>query len=225
MSTPARLHDVASRRGNQSRGNQSGEQTKERIIDAALATVSQEGLIGTSARAIARTGDFNQALVFYHFGSVDELLLASLERANERRMGRFRERLEEVDDLPGLVRIATDLHGTRDDPDVPALSAIVAGWSASSGLGPQVIATLQPWNDLVAGALKRAFGDSPFAAFLPTDQLAHALSAMFLGIEMLARLDPDDSSTQTMFASLGALANLAGPIIANPPGSESFRHE
>ena len=33
-------------------------------------------MAGVSARAIARHGDLNQALVFYHFGSVDGLLQA-----------------------------------------------------------------------------------------------------------------------------------------------------
>lgn len=208
MSAPATLGVVAAKRE-----NQGGRQTKERILDAALETVTNEGLINTSARAIARTGDFNQALVFYHFGSVEELLLAALRRANGRRIERFRDRLEAVEDLPGLVQIATELHGTRDDPDVPALSAIVAGWSSSSDVGLEVLETLKPWDELVIGALTRALADSPFASVLPTSQLAHALSALFLGIEILARLDPDDGRTEELFAVLSGLANLAGPLM------------
>ncbi|MCP3987556.1 MAG: TetR family transcriptional regulator [Actinomycetia bacterium] len=50
------------------KSSRSGLETRDRIIDAALDTVRVEGLVGTSVRAIARTGGFNQALVFYHFG-------------------------------------------------------------------------------------------------------------------------------------------------------------
>lgn len=215
-STQRQTDDVAPRRK-----NQGGEETRQRIIDAALATVRDEGLMGTSARAIARTGDFNQALVFYHFGSVEELLLAALQRAHERRTARFQPRLEEVTDLAGLVEVAVDLHGQVDDPDTPALAAIVAGWSTTSELGPKVLATLKPWDEMVAGALTRALDGSPFAPFVPTEQLAHALSALFLGIEMFSRLDPDDSTTIELFASLSALANLAGPMLNALPGDSA----
>lgn len=56
--------------------------TKGRIMDAAIETLKSEGITGTSARAIAHRGDFNQALIFYHFGSVNNLLIqAALFRA------------------------------------------------------------------------------------------------------------------------------------------------
>lgn len=208
MTAPARLTPVAGRRK-----NQSGEETKQRIIDAALVTVGEEGLIGTSARAIARVGDFNQALVFYHFGSVEGLLLAALQRANERRMDRFRAPLEQVDDFPGLVKIAMELHATRSDPDLMALSAIVAGWPLGSEVGPEVRETLRPWDELLAGALDRALSGSPLGQVVPTGDIAHAISALFLGIEMLSRLDPDDTSTQSLFTALEAMAGLATPLL------------
>lgn len=211
---PARQTDVVAPR----RKNQGGEETRQRILDAALQTVRDEGLMGTSARAIARTGDFNQALVFYHFGSVEELLLAALQRAHERRTERFQPRLEEVTDLAGLVDVAMDLHAEHDDPDMPALAAIVAGWSTSSELGPKVLETLKPWDEMVAGALTRALDGSPFAPLIPTGQAAHALSALFLGIEIFSRLDPDDTTTSELFASLSALATLAGPMLNTLPG-------
>ncbi|MEA2933018.1 MAG: hypothetical protein QOI56_1803, partial [Actinomycetota bacterium] len=42
------------------------EGTKGRIVEAALQTLKEKGFTATSARAIAATGGFNQALVFYH---------------------------------------------------------------------------------------------------------------------------------------------------------------
>ena len=47
--------------------------TKQRIMDAALETLRTNGIVGTSARAIAATGGFNQALIFYQYGSVNPL--------------------------------------------------------------------------------------------------------------------------------------------------------
>ena len=57
-----------------------------RIVDAALHTLTSTGYANTSVRAIATTGGFSPALVFYHFGSVDALLLAVLDRISGERL-------------------------------------------------------------------------------------------------------------------------------------------
>lgn len=193
--------------------SKSGQETKDRIIDAALATISSEGLVGTSARAIAKTGDFNQALVFYHFGSVDELLLAALERANVRRMARFDEELRNTASLADFVTTARALHAGAYDTDASALSAIVAGWPMSSDLGARVLATLDPWNELVEEALGRLLASHPLAQFLPIEQLAYSFGALFLGLEVMGRLDPEDARTDAAFTALFALASLADPLL------------
>lgn len=193
--------------------SKSGQETKDRIIDATLATIGSEGLVGTSARAIAKTGDFNQALIFYHFGSVDELLLAALERANVRRMARFDEQLRNVSSIAEFVTIARELHAGAYDTDASALSAIVAGWSMSSDLGARVLATLDPWNELVETSLRRLLEAHPLKDVLPVEQLAYSFGALFLGLEVMGRLDPSDERTDAAFAALFALATLADPLL------------
>ncbi len=195
------------------KSSKSGNDTKNKILDAALQTVRDEGLVGTSARSIARTGDFNQALVFYHFGSIEGLLLAALERAHERRMDRFEHDLATVTELQGLTRIAQELHASAEDPDQAALAAIVAGWSATSDNGKTILDILQPWNDMVSEALKRVLGDHPLAKFIPTNDLAHAIAALFLGIEILGRLDPSNQQADRIFAVLNSLAGFGTPLL------------
>ena len=186
-------------------------------MEAALATVREQGLIGTSARSIARTGDLNQALVFYHFGSVDELLIAAMSRANERRLARFTPQIEAVEDLGALVRLATELHAGRDDPDHEAIAAITAGWSDDS-TAAQIMETLDPWDQLVAGALARCLANSPFRALLPLDDLAHLVTALFLGIEIYGRLEPPER-TEQLFTTLGGMAGMAEQLLGNLGGS------
>src|SRR5438874_2502405 len=57
------------------------DETKNRIVEAALAVLKRQGYAGASARSIAAEGRFNQALIFYHFGSVRNLLLAADDAA------------------------------------------------------------------------------------------------------------------------------------------------
>ena len=59
-----------------------------------METLKAKGFAGASAREIAKIGDFNQALIFYHFGSVQKLLLAGLDLVSERRMRAYQPAFE-----------------------------------------------------------------------------------------------------------------------------------
>jgi len=48
--------------------------TRRRLLDATMQTIREQGMAKLSARTIAATGSVNQALVFYHFGTVDGLV-------------------------------------------------------------------------------------------------------------------------------------------------------
>src|SRR6202165_6078205 len=63
-----------------------GSATRDRLVEAALTTLRTRGFPGTTARAIARTGKLNPGLIFYHFGSLDRLLLAALDLTSARRL-------------------------------------------------------------------------------------------------------------------------------------------
>ena len=74
--------------------SQAGGGTKATIVEAALETLKTRGFAGTSAREIAKIGNFNQALIFYHFGSVQNVLLAALDLVSARRMSAYRPAFE-----------------------------------------------------------------------------------------------------------------------------------
>ena len=48
--------------------------TAQTILTATLETLRDEGFAGATSRAIARRAGCNQALIFYHFGSLESLL-------------------------------------------------------------------------------------------------------------------------------------------------------
>ena len=98
--------------------------TKLQIVEAALETLKTKGFAGASAREIARTGGFNQALIFYHFGSVRNVLLAALDLVSERRMRATGRRSSDAGQCPSSRPRAHDLcrrpraglrHGARRD--------------------------------------------------------------------------------------------------------------
>src|SRR5262249_35159541 len=88
-------------------------QTKQTLVDAALATLREEGYGGTTARAIASRAEVNQALVFYHFGGVDGLLLAALDASSAERLARYRSEMKAASTSGEKIAAARRLY--RDD--------------------------------------------------------------------------------------------------------------
>lgn len=203
MTTP----DKSTKSGRGGKGSSSVE-TRQRIIDATIDTLNNEGMLGTTARSIARSGGFNQALIYYHFESLEGLFLEVVRYVNDRRLEHFGPRLEEVSTLGELVDVAIELHkGVPEARDTSAVALLVAGWSTGSGFGPRVLETQQPWNDAVSAVVKRIMSESSLPDLVPVDELAYAISALFLGLQLLSRLDPDDHTTDQVFDSLAGGAH------------------
>jgi AcrR family transcriptional regulator len=66
----------------------------EAFLDAAERLLIREGAPGISTRQLAREAGQNHGLVHYYFGSVDELLLQTLERFTNRILDRQRAMYE-----------------------------------------------------------------------------------------------------------------------------------
>jgi len=187
--------------------SKSGLETRNRIIQAALETVRREGLVGASARTIARTGDFNQALLFYHFGSIEELLLESLTWANNIRMEQFASRFEAASSLADLVDLAYDLYVSEVHDYQSALVAIVAGWPAGSEVGQRVMEVLRPWDEMVQRSLRRCLDGSAFVQIMPAHDLTFGLVSLLLGVELNSRFDRNEDRTKSLFSALRSAAD------------------
>lgn len=188
--------------------------TKERIVAAALLTLREEGFAGTSARAIAGRAGVNQALVFYHFGTVQELLLAALDATSAERMARYREAFAEVRGLAATVRTAADLYAEdRACGHITVLCELVAGSATAKGLGPEISARLQPWVAFTEETIARATASSPLRRLVPARELAYPVVATYLGVELLAHLDGDHGRADALFATAGRAARRLGRLV------------
>lgn len=187
--------------------------TRDRIIDAAYDTLATEGVVNASARTIAARGGFNQALIFYHFGSVDALLVEAARRGAERRVEAFRTDSAETSGLTDLVALATRLH--EEDGQTEAVRVLVQMMAAAMSnpeMGSAVLDGFEGWIRFVEEAVASAIDGSPLEGVLPVRQVAHAISAMFLGIELIDGLDPDRSESDEVFAALRELGRLVETI-------------
>lgn len=188
--------------------------TKSRIVEAAFATVREVGYGGASARAIAARGGFNQALIFYHFGGTDEALLAALDRSTEERLKRYRECMDAVQALPDMVVAARTLFKEDfDSGHVKLLAELVAAGASDPELGKQVAARIAPSLAFSEETFDRLMAGSPLAALIGSKDAAYALSALYLGMELLANLDGSLESADSLFAGAGRVAGLLGMLL------------
>jgi AcrR family transcriptional regulator len=214
---PDRSNGDMPRRDTTGRQATIGEATKAKIIAAALQCLRTEGVGGTSARAIARTGDFNQALIFYHFGSVIDLLIAASLSESERRSRRYAERLAAVTTLPELVSVARALHDEElQEGSVAVLTQMMAAAAHSDELRQAVLDGFSPWMGLVEGAVERVLAETPYAGVVPVADLSFAIASLFLGIELISGLDPQRAAEQRLFQTIEALAAVVGLLLQTP---------
>lgn len=196
------------------------EGTRQRIVEAAVQTIKERGFAATSARAIAATGGFNQALVFYHFGSVNDLLVAALDRTSELRMARYRAAIDAVDTLPELLAVASEAY--QEDlagGHIQVLAEMIAGASAMPELGPAIAARMQPWIAFTEEAVTRVMARSTLAPLVPSRDLAFAIVSLYLGAAMLTHLAGDPAPAESLFRTGTNVGALLGALLRDPPPS------
>src|SRR6266511_2440554 len=171
------------------RGRQGSQDTRQRIIDAALDTLKREGFTGASARTIADRGGFAQALIFYHFGTVNQLLLAA------------------------LVETATRLY--REDlaaGHITVLNELIGASLAYPELRPEIAARVQPWVRFAEDVIVRALAGSPLAELIPSRDAVFATVALYLNMQMLTHLNGDDTAAESLFATGERVAALLATL-------------
>ncbi|WP_438489999.1 TetR/AcrR family transcriptional regulator [Streptomyces sp. S186] len=192
--------------------------TKDRLIEAATAVLKNQGYAGTSARTIAKEAGVNSALVFYHFGGVDQLLLAALDRSSAERMAQHRATVAKVHTLEELADAATRIY--RDDLDgghITLFSELVAAAVAKPELREPVSERAEPWLAFIEATLDRVIGGTPLARLTPPRDLANAAITFYLGVNLFTVLDADRSRTDSVFAMAQRLAPRAKLLTLRMP--------
>jgi len=200
------------------KGSARSADTRRLLTEAAIETLKEEGFAGASARAISERAQLNQGLIFYHFGSVVNLLLVALDAVSDARMVKFTAALKNVSSPTELTDVAAQIF--RDDLDsghVTVLAEMIAGASSVPGLGVEVAARLEPWFAFAQEALDSSFGDSPLASLMPSGDVAYVIVALYLGIEMLTHLNGDREPALRVFADAQRLVGLLGSLSAFMP--------
>lgn len=204
--------------------------TPERLLEATLTVLRTQGLDGVSARTIAAAADANQALVFYHFGSVNALIDQACRAATAAMISEYAAPLAEVGSVAELIAVGRMLHRQESARGtVNVLGQLLAGGQHDDALAGTSRACLQLWTTVIHEVLARVLADSPIRDLLDPRSLAVTVSAAFIGIELFEGVDPQGGraalDTLQELADLIAVLDELGPVARRAVAARIRRHE
>ena len=192
------------------------------VLAAALTTLGKRGFAATTSRAIAEEGGFNQSLVFYHFGTVEDLLLATIDASTQNRLERYRTVIGESKSLSQLVGALRALYS--DDVasgHVAAVQELIAGASTSDKLRGEVQLRIDPWVKLAQEVIQRFVAGSPLEPLIPVRATAQAIVALYVGLESLTHLDGDRARGDALFEAGNNIAGFLDQLFPSPDNAGS----
>jgi AcrR family transcriptional regulator len=158
--------------------------TREQILTAARRCLLDVGFARLSTRSIAEKADVPLSQIHYHFGSKQQLVVALLDRENERLLERQARMYGQ--DLPLWKRWEQACDFLEEDLEsgyVRVLHEMIsAGWS-DENVAERVRRDLRGWYDLLADVASSAAGRLAEASPFTAQEISALLANAFLGAE------------------------------------------
>jgi TetR/AcrR family transcriptional regulator len=85
-----------------------GSKTRELLIEAAETLLREEGYAAVTARQVTAKAGLKVQLLYYYFQTMDELILAVVERIGKSRTERFEQALASADPLRSLWELSSN---------------------------------------------------------------------------------------------------------------------
>jgi AcrR family transcriptional regulator len=178
--------------------------TKAKLLTAAAETLRESGIAALSARTIAARADVNQALIFYHFSTVAELVDAAVRASVDARVEFYRDRFADVGSLAELLAVGRDLHEREAElGNVAMMAQLMAGAQQDKTMAAAARYAMDRWVAEIETVLTRLLNGSPLGEVADANGLARAVSASFIGLELYDGVDRDGA-----LAALDALQRL-----------------
>ncbi|MFK4296766.1 DNA-binding transcriptional regulator YbjK [Arthrobacter sp. GAS37] len=130
---------------------------RNRIIDAVLAVIAENGVAGTSFRRIATQADVPLGSMTYHFSGMQELLETGFERFVSQSLARLEDRLEPARDHRDAGKIILAIIHEDATADPPRHLALSRELQALVIRDPALRNIANEWVEGSARILKRYF--------------------------------------------------------------------
>jgi AcrR family transcriptional regulator len=172
------------------------EQTRERLLDAAMAVLVEHGYAGTTTQRVQERVGVSRGALLHHFGSKAELFAAAVHHIADMRIADIEAVAERVGDGPGSLRkIVFAMHESMTGA---AFQAAMELWTASR-TDHDLRDALLPAERRLGRALREVFDrtariDDPETARIEFE----ALLALLRGLELGRIMRQDDKVAVTV---------------------------
>lgn len=165
--------------------------TRERLVAAAAEEIAERGWAGARSRSIAARAGVNNALVHYHFGTMEDLLVAACAAALERALGELDPGSVAAPDLAGgLEGVVAGLAGM--DPADPTWQVLMEAFVQTPRvprLAEITLGMLEEVRRLLQERIEAAIAAGDLPAGSDARGLAVALAALLDGLGLHAYVD------------------------------------
>lgn len=195
---------------------------RERLLEAAIVCLREEGYARTTARDLVAVSQTNLASIGYHFGSKENLLNAALVEAFRRWLEPLVALAAEPGPQTPLERLQRSLAAVMAtlEENRSLIAAALEAWaqmSRSEELRAALKSGYQEFHEAIALTTQAAFAELDQEE-VDADALATLIIALFDGLLVRSQLDPESapSAERLMGAADRALAALAGARASAP---------
>ena len=173
-----------------------GARTKHGILERAVDIASVEGLAGLTIGRLAEELEMSKSGLFAHFGSKEELQLATVEAARQRFVDEmFRPALKAARGYPRLLAICRSwLAYIKRDVFPGGCFFAAASFEFDGRPGPirdAVVAAMDVWLDALEKAIRMAKEEGHLDRGVDVKQLAFELNAIFFGANFSYQMRDD----------------------------------
>jgi AcrR family transcriptional regulator len=178
-----------------------GERTRQSILERAVDLASLEGLGGLTIGRLAEELGMSKSGLFAHFGSKEELQLATIESARERFIEHaFRPALKAERGYPRLMAIARAWLAYVKREVFPGgcfFAAASFEFDGRPGLVRDAIASMMnSWIESIEKSVKMAQDEGHLDPDIEPAQLAFEINAIFFGANFSYQLRGDKKALE-----------------------------
>lgn len=197
-----------------------GEQTRRRIISAAMRCVAEVGYSQTTIREIARAADMTSGSLYHYFSNKSDLLKATSEEIEDIVLPRLRAAVARSDDVADQLDAVLD-ESKRLMGDYPHLAAFLravrSGSTAQSRLSGPRYPGSRALRDVVTEIVEHAHRQGALSSATSTTAAIDAICALTRGLTEPAARDSQEGYEATLSV---AKRMIRGTLFSRPEPGE-----
>lgn len=174
-------------------------ETQQKLIDSALDVFGNKGIDGATVRAIADHAGVNQSLIFYHFGSVPELIIAAVEQMSKVRFSVYKEELAKAKSVQDLIEILFEVfEEDKAGTCYPVLNQFISASQNDELMAKAAEPIFTMWLSLAKESMLAVMGDVQLPNDMTLDDVAFAVISLFLGIQLMNSVNGYESKVDSL---------------------------